>query len=380
METSSVMRIGVLTSSRADYGIYKPLLKALQEDPEFELSIIAFGTHLSPFHGHTIDNIIADGYEVNYKVNSLLINDDKNAVSTACALTSLKFADFWEQNAGDFDFVFCLGDRFEMFGAVAAGIPYQVNFAHLHGGETTLGAIDNVYRHAITLASSLHFVAQDAFASRVADITGDHDNIYVTGALSLDNLVNVQMLTKEEFNAKWNINLEIPTILVTVHPETVAPEQNSRHLAEILEALRSVAKECQVVITMPNADTNGNIFREGFNTLKPELGDKLYLIENFGTQSYFTCMLYSMLLIGNTSSGIIEAASFNKYVINVGDRQKGRAAGENVLHAPFDSEKILGAFEQVKRLGKYTGENPYFKDGAAPNIITILKEQYHDKL
>ncbi|MHC2993608.1 hypothetical protein OB13_19250 [Pontibacter sp. HJ8] len=374
------MRIGVLTSSRADYGIYKPLLKALQEDPEFELGIIAFGTHLSPFHGYTVDNIVADGYKVDYKVNSLLINDDKNAISTACALTSLKFADFWEQHANEFACVFCLGDRFEMFGAVAAGIPYQINFAHLHGGETTLGAIDNVYRHAITLASSLHFVSQDAFASRVADITGNLGNIYVTGALSLDNLSNIQMLNKEEFNDKWNINLDIPTVLVTVHPETVAPELNSRHLTEILEALRFVAREYQVVITMPNADTNGNIFREGFNALKTELGDKLYLIENFGTQSYFTCMLYSKFLIGNTSSGIIEAASFKKFVINIGDRQKGRAAGENVLHVPFDSKKIIGALKQVKGLGEYDGGNPYFKDGAAQNIITILKKQNRDKL
>ncbi|MCX2739973.1 UDP-N-acetylglucosamine 2-epimerase [Pontibacter anaerobius] len=380
METPSIMRVGVLTSSRADYGIYKPLLKALQEDPEFELSIIAFGTHLSPFHGYTVDNIAADGYEVNYKVNSLLINDDKNAVSTACALTSLKFADFWEQHSTDFDLVFCLGDRFEMFGAVSAGIPYQVNFAHLHGGETTLGAIDNVYRHAITLASSLHFVSQEAFASRVAEITGKSDNIYVTGALSLDNLSNIQMLTKEEFKNKWGIDLDIPTVLVTVHPETVAPELNSRHLTEILESLRFVAKEYQVVITMPNADTNGNVFREGFNTLKIELENKLHLIENFGTQSYFTCMLYSKLLIGNTSSGIIEAASFKKYVINVGDRQKGRAAGENVLQVPFDSEMIISTLKQIKGLGEYKGQNPYFKDGAAQNIITILKEQNCDKL
>ncbi len=374
------MRIGVLTSSRADYGIYKPLLKALQEDPEFELNIIAFGTHLSHFHGYTVDNIVADGYKVDYTVNSLLINDNKNAVSTAFALTSLKFADFWEQHASNFDLVFCLGDRFEMFGAVAAGIPYQIKFAHLHGGETTLGAIDNVYRHAISLASSIHFVSQEAFALRVAEITGGSDNIYVTGALSLDNLKNVQMLTEKEFKAKWNIDLDIPTVLVTVHPETVAPELNSRYLTEIVKALRLVAKEYQVVITMPNADTNGNIFREGFIALKYELGDKLYLIENFGTQSYFTCMLNSRLLIGNTSSGIIEAASFKKYVINIGDRQKGRATGKNVLHVPFDSEKIIGALMQVKSLGEYEGQNPYFKDGATKNIITILKEQNRVKL
>lgn len=368
------MRIGILTSSRADYGIYKPLLNALKVDPAFEVNIIAFGTHLSPFHGYTINNIVADGYEVKYKVNSLLVNDDKNAISTAFALTSLKFADFWDQHALDFDLVFCLGDRYEMFGAVAAGIPYQIKFAHLHGGETTLGAIDNVYRHAITLASTLHFVSQDDFATRVSEIKGDSDNIYVTGALSLDNLKDIQFLTKDEFKQKWHMDLNIPTVLVTVHPETVAPELNNQHLHETLEALRFIAKEYQVVITMPNADTNGNVFREGFIALKSELGSKLQLIENFGTQSYFTCMLYAKFLMGNTSSGIIEAASFNKYVLNLGDRQKGRAAGTNVIHVPFVASKISEAFNHVKLLGDYQDTNPYFKNGAAQNIIAVIKK------
>lgn len=368
------MRIGVLTSSRADYGIYKPLLKALQEDTAIDLSIIAFGTHLSPFHGYTVDNIIADGYQVKYKVNSLLTNDDQNAVATACALTSLKFADFWEQHAQDFDLVFCLGDRYEMFGAVSAGIPYQIKFAHLHGGETTLGAIDNVYRHAITLASKLHFVAQDEFASRVTAIKGDNDNVYVTGALSLDNLKDIQFLTKEEFKQKWHIDLDIPTVLVTVHPETVTPALNNQYLHEMLEALRSIAKECQVVITMPNADTNGNVFREGFIALKSEMRYKLHLIENFGTQSYFTCMHYAKLLLGNTSSGIIEAASFNKYVLNIGDRQKGRATGNNVFHVPFVANQIIEAFEHAMSLGDYQGENPYFKMGAAQNVLRVIKK------
>ncbi|SFG33024.1 GDP/UDP-N,N'-diacetylbacillosamine 2-epimerase (hydrolysing) [Pontibacter chinhatensis] len=374
------MRIGVLTSSRADYGIYKPLLKALQEDTKFDLKIIAFGTHLSPFHGSTVDTIIADGFGVDYKVRSLLLNDDKNAVSTACALTSLKFADFWEQHTNEFDLVFCLGDRFEMFGAVSAGIPYHIKFAHIHGGETTLGAIDNIYRHAITLSSTLHFVSQEVFASRVAEIKGDNANIYVTGALSLDNLTNTQLLSKDEFEDKWNINLNIPTVLVTVHPETVAPEMNERHLTEILDALRFIAKEYQVVITMPNADTNGNIFRAGFYKLKSELYEKLHLIENFGTQSYFTCMFYSKILLGNTSSGIIEAASFKKYVINIGDRQKGRVAGGNVFHVPFDSQSIINTLKNISTLREYKGGNPYFKKGAAQTIISILKEFDSDKL
>ncbi len=380
METHTVMRIAVLTSSRADYGIYKPLLKALAEDGNFDLSLIVFGTHLSVFHGFTIDNIIGDGYEIKYKINSLLLNDDQNAIATATALTSLKFADFWQQHFHDFDLVFCLGDRYEMFGAVSAGIPYQVKFAHIHGGETTLGAIDNVYRHAITLASSLHFVTHDEFAKKVSSIKGDEENVFVTGSLSLDNLASLQLLSKPAFKEKWNIDLEIPTVLVTIHPETVAPELNKQHLEQTLIALKQIAEKYQVVITMPNADTNGNVFREAFIKLGAELGEKIKLIENFGTQSYFTCMKLSRFLLGNTSSGIIEAASFNKFVINIGDRQKGRLSGSNVFHTPFEAESIIKNVNHVEKQGEFMGENPYFREGAANKIISILKTQNSVKL
>lgn len=374
------MRIGLLTSSRADYGIYKPLIKALLEDNAFSLKIIAFGTHLSPYHGYTIQNILADNYSVDYTISSLLVSDDESSIASSCAITSLKFADFWANYKEEFDLVLCLGDRFEMYAAVSAAIPFGVRFAHLYGGDTTIGAIDNIYRHMITLASSYHFVSLEQSGKRVAEIIGSNDNIYIIGNLSLDNVKDLKLLNKKEFEYKWGINLEIPTILVTVHPETIAPELNNQYLDEILKALRSIANEYQVIITMPNADTNGIIFRVGFNALKNELGDQLHLVENFGSQSYFTCMQYSKFLIGNTSSGIVEAASFNKYVINVGDRQKGRFAGENVLHVPFNSELIKSAICQARLLGEYQGVNPYFRNNVAQSILSILKELHSDKL
>lgn len=149
-----MIKIGILTSSRADYGIYLPLLKALRKDDSFGLELIVFGTHLSKFHGYTLSQIEADGFKVGAKIESLLIGDTPNAIASSFSLTSQKFTDFWGQNTTRFDIVFALGDRFEMAAAVLAGLPYGVTFAHLHGGETTLGAIDNVYRHSISLAST----------------------------------------------------------------------------------------------------------------------------------------------------------------------------------------------------------------------------------
>jgi GDP/UDP-N,N'-diacetylbacillosamine 2-epimerase (hydrolysing) len=176
-----MMRIGVLTSSRADYGIYRPLLKALKNDPFFDCSIIAFGTHLSTHFGKTIDRIRDDGFEVKYTVSSMLLGDDANTIASATALTSMKFAEFWKEHAADFDLVFCLGDRYEMFAAVIAGVPFGIRFAHLHGGETTLGAIDNVYRHSITHASLLHFTSAEVHASRVKSLLGHDEGVFVCG-------------------------------------------------------------------------------------------------------------------------------------------------------------------------------------------------------
>ena len=152
--------IGILTSSRADYGIYLPLLNILKGYSDFNLKLIVFGTHLSPFHGYSINQIQKDGFKVDYTIESILVGDTSNAISTAMALTSFKFADFWKERKNEFDLVFCLGDRYEMFAAVIAGVPYNIKFAHLHGGEKTLGSIDNIFRHAITLSSKYHFVWQ----------------------------------------------------------------------------------------------------------------------------------------------------------------------------------------------------------------------------
>lgn len=367
------MRVGVLTSSRADYGIYLPLLKAMRADSYFELSIIAFGTHLSPYHGRTLEQITADGFDVPFQINSILLSDDEAGVASSCAITAFKFAEFWQKHKENFDIVLCLGDRFEMFAAVSAAIPFGVPFAHIHGGETTLGAIDNIYRHSISLASEIHFTSTEAYAEKVKQVIGSKTNIYTVGALSLDNLKNFTLLSKTSFQEKWNINLDIPSILITIHPETVNPGVNSKNADVIKVCLEKLARKYQLIITMPNADTQGSLYRDCFHTLANKISEQVRLIENFGTQSYFTAMQYSKFLLGNTSSGIIEAATFKKYVINVGERQKGRFAGQNILHVQFDEEEIFNAVRIVEDSGVYNGENPYYQGGTVNKILEVLK-------
>lgn len=367
-----MMRIGILTSSRADFGIYLPLLTKLAADSSFEVKIIAFGTHLSTFHGHTIDQIESSGFKVAYKIESMVLSDSPSAIATAMGLTTIKFADFWNEHGKEFDLVFCLGDRYEMFAAVSAGVPFQIPFAHLHGGETTLGAIDNVFRHGITLASKYHFVATAEYATRVEQLTGAGTGIFYVGALSLDNLSALHLLTTEEFKQKWGIDLSKKTILTTFHPETVAYEANEQHINELVEAIDRLTAY-QVLITMPNADTAGNHIRQ-ILIEKYKNNNRVFLVENLGSASYFTAMKYCAFLLGNTSSGIIEAASFGKYVINLGSRQKGRLSGENVIHVPITVEHILKAVHEIENTAQKVNNNIYFNGGATNKVIEILKQ------
>ena len=273
------MKIGVLTSSRADYGIYLPLLRKLKADAFFQLEIIAFGTHLSKTHGYTLSTIENDGFEKIHHIDALRNDDSQKGISISYANTILKFADFWQNNR--FNLVCCLGDRFEMSAAVQASIPFGVKLAHIHGGETTLGAIDNVYRHQITLASQLHFVSTLEYKKKVKELTGSSENIYNVGALSLDNISDFQPIGKLSFLNTFQIKNE-DYALVTFHPETVAVDSNIAYAKQMRAALIELTKTLNIVITMPNADTLGSVYREEIHQLKAEVPDKIVLVENFG--------------------------------------------------------------------------------------------------
>ena len=363
------MRIGILTSSRADFGIYMPLLRQLKQN-KIAFDIIAFGTHLSFFHGYTLTDIQDQGIEVKYKIETLVLGDSEEAIATSMGLTTLKFSSFWTQHYLDFDLVFCLGDRYEMFAAVTAGIPFNTMFAHVHAGETTLGAIDNVFRHAISHASKIHFTSTNEYSSRVKKMVDQPDHVFNVGALSLDNLQTLKLFTLDEFQEKWDIDLNIPTILTTFHPETISVEMNSEYALEIVKALKQLT-HYQIIITMPNADTAGNLIRK-ILTEKLQGEKHIKMIESFGIRGYFTVMKYCKLLLGNTSSGIIEAASFDKYVIDLGDRQKGRAIGPNVFNTAIQAEAILEKINRIEQLPTYTSGNIYWNGGATDKILQVI--------
>jgi GDP/UDP-N,N'-diacetylbacillosamine 2-epimerase (hydrolysing) len=285
-------------------------------------------------------------------------------------LTGIKFSSIWAKE--NYDLIIVLGDRYEMFAAIAASIPFGIPVAHLYGGDTTLGAFDDIFRHSLTLMSKLHFVSTPSSAKRVEQILGTNEGVHHVGVIPLDNLSEQKILSIEEFKDVWSIDLGKPTGLVTFHPETVAVEKNMEYVKELCKAMNRIDK--QFVVTMPNNDTMGTDIRAELLKCANENPEKFKIIESFGAVGYYSCMTHCDFLLGNTSSGIAEAASFGKYVINIGDRQKGRATGENVFHVPAIEDEMVEMVNKILSLPKYSGGNIYHKGNTVDKIIEVIKD------
>jgi GDP/UDP-N,N'-diacetylbacillosamine 2-epimerase (hydrolysing) len=365
--------VGILTSSRADYGIYLPLLRRLQGESFFRTEIIAFGTHLSERFGQTVDQIEADGFSVAYRVDTMAKGDASIDIGRAMGKTMQAMAKIFERRR--FDLLFSLGDRYEMFAAVAATAPFNIPVAHLHGGETTLGAIDNSFRHSITTFSKLHFTSTEVYKNRVTEIIGTQEGVFNVGALSIDNLKSIRLLDKQAFHKKYGLDLNRPTVLFTFHPETIGYAKNEKYIREITSSLNQLSNKYQIIVTMPNADTMGLVVREKLNEFgrnKPGV----WLVESLGTLGYLSTMKHCAFMLGNTSSGFVEAAYFPKIVINLGDRQKGRIQTKNIISVEIKKRKILEAAEVAEKMKLPTGCNIYGDGNAAERIVEIIKKEF----
>lgn len=363
------MNIGVLTSSRADYGIYRPLLEKLSADLRFNLIIIAFGMHLLERHGQTITEIERDSFGTILQVAGMPDGDSRLDIVRGYGEVVKNFGDFWNEH--QFDCVLVLGDRWEMSAAVQAAIPFEIKLAHIHGGETTLGATDNIYRHQITLASCVHFTAAEVFSQRVSTLIASDTQVYTVGSISLEGLTDIQLPDWNQVKQQFDIPFEA-FILVTFHPESVNAEAN-KDLAEITyNALSALVEKHALLITKANADVMGTLFNEKLEALEKENPNRVRLVASLGKLNYFSAMRECEFLLGNTSSGIIEAASFNKWVINVGDRQKGRLQSGNVINVPFNADGIIESVVNLSVAGAYTGENKYVSKKTIDKIIDRL--------
>ena len=368
------MRCGFITTSRADFGIYLPLIRAIEQEG-WKYYVFAGGMHTSPKFGRTVDLIEKEhGIEVSEKIKSLVDDDSPSGIVQSMGATVTNFGSLWSRYKDEVDVVFVLGDRFEMFSAATSLLPYNIPIAHLHGGESTLGAIDDKFRHAITAFSDFHFASTEQHAARVAQIVGSAKKVYNVGALGIDGINLAELYSPDEFSKLFGFNVWEPYALVTYHPETV-DLRNEEFVHELTGALKQLPYK--VLCTLPNADTQGSVIRNQLMMFEKEEPSKIKCFENLGQRGYLSAMKYCQMMIGNTSSGIIEAASFNKPVINVGNRQKGRTAGENVLHVPNQTSAIVEAVKFAeKNLGGIQFSNPYGDGTAANKIIGILKKLF----
>lgn len=363
------MKLGVLTSSRADYGIYTPLLKKLSNDNRFELELIVFGMHLLENQGNTIHEIEKDAFGLIHQVNGMPTGDKK--LDIACGYGELvkQFAAFWNEH--NFDCILVLGDRWEVSAAVQAALPYELVFAHLFGGETTLGAVDNIYRHQISLASKYHFTATDEYSKRVAEITGKTDDIYTVGSVSIEDIENLTLPEWETIKDQFGIDFD-NFVLVTIHPESIKADRN-RELAKIVhDVLEHLVSTNHILITRSNSDIMGSIFNNLFESLATNYPAKIKLVSSLGRLNYFKAMQQCSFMLGNTSSGIVEAASFQKWVINIGDRQAGRLRNRNVIDVPFIAEDIIASSQKVRNLKPFDGQNKFVKSNTSDEIINVL--------
>lgn len=334
--------VAVVTTSRADYGMLLPVLREIKADPELELQLLVSGMHLSPIFDMTVRLIEADGFEIAERVEMLLSSDTPEGVSKSIGLGIIGFAQVFTRKRPDILVV--LGDRFEMYAAAVAALPFNIPVAHIHGGDVTQGAIDDALRHSMTKLSHLHFVATETYARRVAQLGEEPWRIKVCGETSLDNLRTIKFLTKEELKAQYGIPVEPKPLLVTYHPVTLEYAQAERQINELLAALQKFS--LPVIFTMPNADMGNNIIRQKIAEHK-QSNFNVWCLENMGTQGYFSLMHLAAAMIGNSSSGIVEAPSFKLPVVNIGSRQEGRIRAANVIDVGYDRNEIISGIEEA---------------------------------
>ena len=364
--------VGVVTGSRSDYSIYLPLLEAIQRDSDLKLELYVTGSHLAPAFGNTVGCIEADGFAISARIDSLDASNRPVGISKSIARGVLGFAELFERQRPDILVV--LGDRFEMLAAVVAALPFTIPVAHIAGGELTLGAIDDCMRHAITKMSHLHFATAEPYRQRLIQMGEEPWRVTTTGSPSLDKLKSMSYRTPRDLEGEFGLILDPAPLIVTFHPETLVPAETVAHARELLAALREV--ERPILMTAPNADAGGDDIRQEMQRFA-EANPRARLVTNMGTQLFFSVLRVAACMVGNSSSGIGEAASFELPVVNVGNRQSGRIMGSHIIQSACERNAIGAAIARALDPGFRRGlkgvKNPYGDGEAAPRIVHVLK-------
>lgn len=368
-------KICIVTGTRADYGHLFWLMKEIQDDPDLELQIIATCMHLSPEFGLTYRSIEKDGYRIDRKIDMLLSNDSPVAVSKSVGLGMIGFADAYEQLKPDL--IVALGDRYEMLASCAAAVLARVPIAHIHGGEITNGAYDESIRHSITKMATYHFVATEEYRRRVLQLGEEASRVFCYGAPGIDNIRRLKLMRREEFEKTAGIKLGKRNILSTFHPPTlddIAPESQFEQLLSAFDKLN----DTKIIFTYPNADVGSSPLIEMLSGYVRKNKEKCHLVRSLGQLKYLSALQFVDAVVGNSSSGIIEAPSFCIPTINIGDRQDGRVMCPTVITCePKEREISMAldkAFSKSFRDSIKNAINPYGDGTASCKIKDKLKQ------
>lgn len=368
-------RIGIMTGTRAEYGLLKPLMQEINKDNDLELYLIVSGMHLSPEFGMTYKEIEEDGFEINAKVEMLLSSDSPVGISKSIGLGIIGFADEFQR--ADLDMLILLGDRYEALSAAICAMVMRIPIAHLHGGELTEGAIDEGIRHSITKMSYLHFTSTEEYRRRVIQLGENPERVFCVGAIGVENIKKVNLMTKEELERSIHFEIDENTVIVTYHPVTLENNTVEEQFLNLLEVLDRNPK-IRMIFTKANADTNGRIVNELIDKYAAQNSERACAFMSLGQKRYLSALKYCRIVIGNSSSGIIEAPSFGKPIINIGDRQKGRICADSVINCGYTQQEIQQAMEtalteEFENKARNC-RNPYEKENTAANIISVIKD------
>ena len=367
-------KICVITSSRADYGLLRLILKGITTDSDLKLQLVTTGMHLSLKYGDTCQEILTDGFEIDMKIDTLVGDNDARGVSESIGLGVSKFATALEELRPDL--VLVLGDRFEIFAAVIAAHVALIPVAHIHGGELTEGAIDDVFRHSITKMSQLHFVSTQEYANRVIQLGEQPGSVFVTGGLGVDAISQLELLSKSELESILNFKFGEKNLLITFHPVTLELASADKQINELLAALDKLP-DINYIFTSPNADPGSNYISHAIEKFVATHENSSFYA-SLGQLNYFSCIQFVDGVVGNSSSGILEIPTFRKGTINIGDRQRGRIQSSSVINCGLDRQEILNAIETLYSIGfsqqLLSISNPYGHVGASLEILNKIKD------
>ena len=369
------LKIAIVTGSRAEYGLFKPLLQLIKKDRTLQLQLLVTGMHLSPEFGLTYQQIEHDGFQIDEKVEMLLSADTDSGVVKSTAIGMMGMADAIQRLQPDW--VVLLGDRFETFAAAFAAHQAKIPVAHLHGGELTEGATDDAMRHAITKMSYLHFASTEIYRRRIIQLGESPNRVFNVGAIGLDSIRTVKLLSRKELEKQLNLSFAKLNFLVTFHPVTLEKQTAAQQVEQLLRALDRF-KEAGIIITMPNADAEGRIIMRLLEEYSNQNPDRVKLFTSLGQLRYLSVLQQVQLVIGNSSSGIIEVPEMHIPTINIGNRQEGRVRAKTVIDCGTSSSNIIKAITKSLSAGFQAqckkASNPYSKPGTAPAVLNQLKK------